>query len=560
LSAVSLYAWETPVRIAGGDGNDYKQPSIKFGPSGKAYIVYVFKVVATGRNDIVFRTYDGEKISEATVLTAGNPHIVTPFMPDIAVTSNEQVHVAWLQYDRSTRYHCVMYRYFDGKSWGPVEFLTAVSDFGVFGSEDLRIVADSSNNAFICFYDAVRGQCSVVSKYFGKKPTVDFPLGGRSKHVDIVCDDDFVHIAWQHLTPKDYGIFYQKKANKENSRWQATVNLETYGTQRPRVDLDNDGNPFVAYWEDRGLNRIIWLRQWDPKYGLTNRNTSILLSTDEYKSYHHLDFSIKNNNMLCTWTIGAYSKEDGAPGPSYYSYKKSNSDTWVKHLSIPNTLSYQVCSDQTWDGLISGVVDSKGDSAITLYLSDRLSTNNLPVAVINADKDAIFWDEEVVFNSNGSSDSDGTIVKYEWLIVQDNVTLEGSSVTYRFIRNYGALNVRLTVTDNKGGRNFAEKTITVKALYTARSTATRQQIKTLLYNREGYVITWVPNTNNDQAGYNIVKYKIFRKDANSDFQEIGEVNGEKLIFADVTVEAGKEYFYAVSAVDEKGHKSPYDNF
>ena len=138
--------------------------------------------------------------------------------------------------------------------------------------------------------------------------------------------------------------------------------------------------------------------------------------------------------------------------------------------------------------------------------------------------------------------------------------MEGANVTYRFNKSYGAVKVRLTATNDKNGRGIAEKTITVNALYTPQSTVSKQQIKTLIYNRQGNVIQWVPNTKNEQAGYNIVKYRIFRKDADSDFLQIGEVGADKRLFADANIAAGKEYFYAVAAVDDQGRQSPYDNF
>ena len=138
--------------------------------------------------------------------------------------------------------------------------------------------------------------------------------------------------------------------------------------------------------------------------------------------------------------------------------------------------------------------------------------------------------------------------------------LEGPSLTYRFNKSYNNVRVRLTVIDDKDGRGIAEKVISVKALYTAPATWSMQQVKTLIYNRQGNVIKWEPNPKNDVDGYNIVKYKIFRREADGDYQEIGEVGAEKRAFADISIEAGKTYYYAVSAVDDQGHKSPYDNF
>lgn len=559
LGAVSLHAWENPVTIDGGNNSVYDRPTLKFGPSGTAYIVYQIHNNTTGRNDILVRSYDGKNLSKVMVVTEGMPYSNTPEWPDIAVTASEELHVAWAEHNRSDGSQFIKYRYYNGTSWGAIETLVQTANYTSFGCEDIHIAADNSNNAFICFYDPNRGMCSVITKYFGKKPSIGFPVPGRSKHCDISANEDYIHIAWQHLMDPDYGILYQRKQNKEGAKWQSNVNLSAYYTQRPRVDVDNDGNPFVAFWEDRGLDRRLWLRNWHPTKGLTDRDSTILLSSENYEVSHFLDFSIKNNVMFATWQQGDYF--NGFGGSIRYAWKKGDSSNWLINQLLPGTVAPALTTcDLTSDGSVAGAAAPAGLNSIMLYLSDKIVSNNLPKAVISADKDEIFWNEEVSFNGSGSSDSDGSIVGYSWRVVQDKVTLTGSSVTYKFNNKYGAVRVRLTVTDDKGGKGIADKIITVKALYTARAAWTWQKIKTLIYNREGNVVTWEPNAKNEAAGYNIVKYRIFRKATGGAYEEIGEVPASKRTFADVSAESGKTYTYAVAAVDDQDRQSPYDNF
>lgn len=557
MTAVSLSAWEAPVNVAGGDGHLYQRPSMKFGPSGRAYMVYEFRNQTTGRNDIYMRSYDGKSLSAATNITDGNPYSRSPYYPDIAVNKNEELHVVWVEYQRGAvaAAQYIKYRYFNGKTWGPIESLAtiALSDW----CEDLRVAADSDNNVFAVVWDAAHGRCSFISKYFEKQPTVGWPVGGRSKHADIACDDNYIHIAWQHLLAIDYGIMYQKKPNKEGSSWLPAVNMNAYYTQRPRLDLDNNGNPHVAFWEDQGNNRRLWFRFWNGN--LTSRDKTVMISTPVYVSYHFLDFSIKNNNMFSTWQSGNYFT--GGSGSVHYARKKSSSNLWEPQAGVPDTSSpVLVASDQTWDGAVAGVVYSAANVAIKLHLSDKLVTNNLPEAVITVDKDEIFWGESVAFNGGSSSDSDGSVVKYEWRVIPDKINLEGVSVNYKFDMSYGSVRVRLTVTDDKSGLGTAFKTINVKALYTAPATWSWQLIQTLIYNREGNVIQWTPNLKNEQNGYTIVNYRIFRKETGGSYLQIGEVPASKRTFADVSAEAGKTYVYAVTAVDDQFRQSPYDNF
>ncbi|KUK09556.1 MAG: PKD domain containing protein [Caldanaerobacter subterraneus] len=85
-----------------------------------------------------------------------------------------------------------------------------------------------------------------------------------------------------------------------------------------------------------------------------------------------------------------------------------------------------------------------------------------PVAVINAPSEVIQGDD--VYISSGSYDPDGTIVNYSWSISPSSGvtgTLSGESGTVYFDK-VGTYTVRLTVTDNDGLTDTAQKNIVVK--------------------------------------------------------------------------------------------------
>jgi len=63
-------------------------------------------------------------------------------------------------------------------------------------------------------------------------------------------------------------------------------------------------------------------------------------------------------------------------------------------------------------------------------------------------------------------------------------------------------------------------------------------------------VTWVPNTENDLAGYNV-----YRHEQN---EAAARINGELVktpAFRDSNVAAGHTYFYSVTAVDLRGNES-----
>ena len=63
-------------------------------------------------------------------------------------------------------------------------------------------------------------------------------------------------------------------------------------------------------------------------------------------------------------------------------------------------------------------------------------------------------------------------------------------------------------------------------------------------------LTWAPNTEADLAGYNV-----YRHEAGAQAQKINSDVVKAPSFRDEKVEAGHQYFYSVSAVDERGNES-----
>ena len=203
-----------------------------------------------------------------------------------------------------------------------------------------------------------------------------------------------------------------------------------------------------------------------------------------------------------------------------------------------------------------------GFNSVWVVTSSKMVTNDPPYAVIGADKDEPFWLDNVNFNGSSSTDADGSIVKYEWDF-GDGEKAEGSQASHVFVKKYGDITITLTVTDDKGATNTASKTIKVKALYTAKDiTFEKKLIRTLLYKKNGYIISWLPNEKN--AGYTIVSYKIFRRAVGEsvEYTEIAKVDVAKTDYIDMSIEqtGNKEYEYSVCPQDDQGHYSPVDNF
>jgi fibronectin type 3 domain-containing protein len=64
-------------------------------------------------------------------------------------------------------------------------------------------------------------------------------------------------------------------------------------------------------------------------------------------------------------------------------------------------------------------------------------------------------------------------------------------------------------------------------------------------------LNWAPNMERDLAGYNV-----FRRTEGGQFEKINQKLVAVPSFRDETVQPGRKYFYAISAVDLRGNESP----
>jgi hypothetical protein len=564
---VPLAAWQGPVKVP--TSGLIRDNYVRLNSGNTAYIVYVEDFI------VKLAKYDGNKMTFIGQVSDGTRQAYTP---TIRFSADNEVHIVWGEaLTLAAADNSIMHRRFsEAMGWSPIVQLRTyyIPNPHRKGPnhakiEQLRFGLDQDNNLYIAFYDAPSLRCRLLSCY-GEEVIIETwpdPLHLRTQTPDIVVDDHDVHITWtQFLYNIDgaYTIYYAKRpVGKANiGLWGSPIDVksgleQSKNVHRPRIALDENNIPYILYMQDAtsGSARDMYIRYLNGSafggfYDLTLNNT---------KTYNNLNLEMSSAENILVVAHGAYN--------TFYNWRVAGAWSGLNLLpSIPYNQDME-CASLSADGSLAVVTYSpiKAGGGVVfdeLWLTSNQAwtANELPVPVIRSDVNEIFWNGEVRFESSGSYDPDGSITRYEWKIVQDNVTLEGPSVTYKFAKSYGSVKVRLTVTDDKNGRCSAEKVINVKALYTAPATWSKQLVRTLVYNREGNVIKWEPNAKNDAAGYIIVKYKIFRKEAGGAYLEIAEVGAEKRAFADISIEAGKTYFYAVSAVDDQGRNSPYDNF
>ncbi len=88
-----------------------------------------------------------------------------------------------------------------------------------------------------------------------------------------------------------------------------------------------------------------------------------------------------------------------------------------------------------------------------------LSTNRMPEAAFTSATEQPVTGKEVAFDASGSTDSDGRIAEYRWQF-GDGAEARGVKARHRF-ELPGTYEVRLTVTDNEGGRGILTQSLKV---------------------------------------------------------------------------------------------------
>lgn len=105
------------------------------------------------------------------------------------------------------------------------------------------------------------------------------------------------------------------------------------------------------------------------------------------------------------------------------------------------------------------LVGCNGGEGITTPPVSTVTGNQSPTASFTAYPTSGVAPLEVSFSASNSSDSDGTILSYQWDF-KDGNTGNGLTINHTFIST-GSYNVGLTVTDNMGAIGSITKTITV---------------------------------------------------------------------------------------------------
>jgi len=439
LVIIPLYSSETLVKIAGETNTAYYKPEVKISPAGDIYIAYQAENRASGRSDIYLSKYStAGKVSFVKNLSDSPAY---SYEAEMDIPGSGYIHAAWA--DQTNNTHIIKYRYFNGKTWSDPIDLGRISD--IENIEDLRIAVDEAGNVFVVFMYWPTARCILISKYGDNITFEHFPESGRSKHPDVAADSNYVHIVWQYRPDRDYTIAYQRRPNRRGSAWQPWVNLDFYGTQRPRMSVDNSGTPHVVFSYDLGSTRRMYYKKWK---GSTFGDLTVMSDPRQYESYHFPDISaVSADNVIVTFQKGGWN------GGKFIAYNWKRNGTWNGYSFFSKTNDLKPTGQSVClagDRFFAAAAFCQEDESVYLLLAEEAGGpgGNAPTASFTFSPLAGNAPLDVTFDASASTDPDGVITNYQWNF-GDTFTGVGQKVIHRF-ETQGEYTVTLTVTDDDG--------------------------------------------------------------------------------------------------------------
>lgn len=445
---------ETVVKIAGDANTGYFKPEVKISPNGDIYVIYQALNESSGRSDVHLSKYSSNgKVSFVRNLSNSSSY---SYEPEIDIRGNGDVHTVWCEQSGDT--HTIQYRYFNGSSWSATQDLGHVDDTEIV--EDVRIAVDQSGNVFVVFMHWNVAKCKFISKYGSNISFESWPLSGRSKHPDVVVDSNYVHIIYQYReTGDEYTIAYNRRANQRNSNWESWIDLEFYGVQRPRMDLDSSGVPHAVFFENFGSTRNLWYKK---RSGNKFDSLKIMTNPAGAETYHYCEILADNeNNVLVTMQRG------GTGGGKFVGYNWLRNGKWSGYSSFSKSAGLNP-TKQSAD-IINGefyaaVTFCERDDAVWLLIAEEDGNpgggGSAPTANFTFSPLGGHAPLNVTFDAQASSDEDGQITAYNW-VFGDGGTGIGMQPTHTYV-NEGTYTIRLTVTDNDGKTGSTTRTIIVE--------------------------------------------------------------------------------------------------
>ncbi len=180
-----------------------------------------------------------------------------------------------------------------------------------------------------------------------------------------------------------------------------------------------------------------------------------------------------------------------------------------------------------------------------------------PVVKITTAPSEAYAGETVHFAAQATPCNGAAIARIEWTFSGDSATEIGAAVDHKMKGDNQTVTVTATATDSMGVSGSGVIKLKVRALYAPAAVCQKIHVRTLFYDRVIWEVTWTPDPRNAALGFQIVRYWVYRLDAQGRGTKVATVEATApLRILDIEGSQSLAVTYTVVAVDDAGHSSP----
>jgi len=440
--------------------------------------------------------------------------------PRVKGGAGSEFHVVWSA-GYSEHFHDILYAHYRNGSFSSA--ITLQSGNSMWPDLCYNLSRDTLSVAWEEYVGGVNGEIMVRQRVRGS-------WGGEvnasrtelwSGRVRIANDDaGNLYAAWQEKTQLDppgeiLEAFYNRTVN---GAWQNSVNMSNGGAYRlvPNLAVNPSGTEVMVQWynytDKFHWGRAIGYSGSSPSYGAAHR-----IAHGSYDHLHYYTGMAYHLNVLYITLV-----DDGG---QVWIKNYNGNNIWGNGLSMssvncPRTPDlaqspnlglavswYNLCEtpDKVYMAFGEGFGDSPGPTP-----PPPPKPNVPPTARILLWPSSGIYPLRVDFDGTASTDSDGRIVTYAWTLGDGNTDTNAKfSHTYQ---SKGSYAIYLTVTDDRGGTSTASAVVTVFGVEPPLNISyTHNQNRNLFSTEHYFRLTWQNNPINEQRGFNVVRYNIYRR-------------------------------------------------
>ncbi len=256
-----------------------------------------------------------------------------------------------------------------------------------------------------------------------------------------------------------------------------------------RYDWDFDGdNIWDAYDAPSSLNHVYTLAgSYTAKVRVTDNANSQASATvaiavnavANVAPSADLQATPTNGNAPLAVSFDATGSSDSDGGIVRYDYDFDNDGGWDA-FDGPSTISHTFSTGGVFTTKLRVTDNAGAQATMTVDLTVNVPGNTNPVADVQATPDNGNAPLSVSFDGSGSTDADGSVVRYDWDFTSDGMwdAYDGPATLNYTYTTAGVHSAKLRVTDNAGGQDVTTISITVNVVGNATPAADLQATPT----------------------------------------------------------------------------------